>query len=1857
MNTTFFSKYPLLARWVSMWMVFFMAFPSSLPVWAATDLADKPLQTVAVAAPNLFYTLDDSTSMGADYTPEFIKGGYCRNYTGTATVNGLSGVYAGTFGAACGTPSSNLTFEHAKTITRAYQLSSSGAQDIYTSVNERIAHPPVMNSSFNRLFYDPLEEYEPPFKPDGTKFPRMTAENTTNWTEVYRDQYWIANPQRFNLAAAKAYAHLYCNSDWNPSVKYNSTTGKFDFNSDECRFNAEVYPASSSALPSWLRASAAAVVDDLYPTNRGLGEPDSFRYPPGSNLYCDASKFTPPATGTGAGQQGCFPKVPDSSGNLIQTASGNWHNMLQQWSRTNNAAEYKDDTSCVCNRTQEYKPEYKKTTYGICKKTFNLGTDCVMVTQKFGECTREMQTCKKDVPTTTYPTYCYKGAWQCNSNSWRRGGNITAADYNCTGGVCTPIVDIAGKIGATCLSSEATSERPCNYICTGGAWNTTAGGSCRPNGTQAGYDACISSGHTCSSPTPSTFPDTKYAYSSVQKTQFENDGYSCTQGTDRKTPSNQNDYNQMMAVTDYKWTCPAPTPSADYSNLCQWSTEAGRQNCIDRGYTCGSTIPGNPGGTIELTCDRNAIGTSENCGKPELGWTCEPDKEENVPAVEAVWRNWNLSFMPCRRNVVTSCTQEYIDDANGDGNICRHNRKTYAPVYPDTNSNPATNTTGGGTLSSFSTNASLIPNSGSFSAPYTTMISCGNVLGNPPVATNVPFHYFRTKVSWCAGEYPNNPENVKLGRVGKADPTSGCQPHRDSAHLYPHFSNYLGDPNGDVFTKVVLDISERYTHSGFKHKDEYGIVQRERSWDEEMTNYATWFAYYRTRALAAKTVTSLAFFGDDVIDRSKSLRVGFQALNYENNKNNFLAMKEFFDANGNLVAHSTAFLNAVFKSELAMSRLTPTASAMYRVGEYFSNNTSGEGKFSEVADPVIASCQKNFHVLFTDGATDQDNPEDYNINVAPHYRNPYTLPAKDEDKTVPSYQHLLKEDDDGNFKPYLHVYGSVEPLTPGQKWPRPILDSTPGTTGGLADLATYYWVRNLRENDDDFKDSEGKPILNVPKSPTDPANWPRVNFSALAMGVEGSLPSVGSSATLARIKLENTSDELDWPRIQNPLAPGLSPDRNDAKAIDDLWHATINGFGTFANTQSPSELLKGLAEALAAVQSASGTRAADVYEKTDMSKLEQDSYVYRVFFLPGWSGDLVRTAVDPETGYMKDKDEWSAGDSLTNRLTPKAGSLEPWNNNRIIFTRNGSGPTSFRYSTLSNPQREALTPAKLGNKTKAEMQEKVVEFLRGSNEMENDKDGGFRKRNMDPSAARSNPLGDIVNARPVFVDKMGQAINYEEASNPGYAAFREGLSTLSGRVSAVYAAANDGMLHAFDAETGEELWAYIPSVLFNNDEKRGLVNLTVPNFGNPSFEHYYYVDATPKVFDVKMGLPGQEKWRSLLVGGLGKGGKAYYALDVTQPQIDNSLGGNAAAIELGEAAKRAKWEFTDDRLGYTYGRAILVKLDFKGKEEWKVIVPSGYNNDDGKGYIFILDPETGRLDATLSTGSGSPGAPSGLAHIIGYVPSEKNQLVKEVYGGDLNGDFWRFDLGGAASAGDLDGGSAKLLARFGTPTNPQPVTTEPRVEIDVFDGTADKRRFVFVGTGKLLGNSDLETGYQQAFYAILDGNQDGPAPISSSSGHPITTANLENVTNDYKEGVKVTPPQKGWYLELGDNKERVIYDPTAAIGIISFIGTIPGGDLLCDTGQPGFVYSRKFGTGQSVLTDENGVVLASKETQNGAVGGKGVRPKKGVKSIYTDALGTRNRGGKRDDFSTDFDDTLSAAELKPARITWRTITK
>jgi len=475
-----------------------------------------------------------------------------------------------------------------------------------------------------------------------------------------------------------------------------------------------------------------------------------------------------------------------------------------------------------------------------------------------------------------------------------------------------------------------------------------------------------------------------------------------------------------------------------------------------------------------------------------------------------------------------------------------------------------------------------------------------------------------------------------------------------------------------------------------------------------------------------------------------------------------------------------------------------------------------------------------------------------------------------------------------------------------------------------------------------------------------------------------------------------------------------------------------------------------------------------------------------------------------------------------------------------------------------------------------------IAYLRGDTSKEVANGGVYRTRKF--------RLGDIVDAKPVTVGPPNSG--FYDTYNPGYAAYR---TQYLNRRNVVYAGANDGMLHAFDGTvdntnpvSGSELFAYIPSFVYGNASTAAATGLA--SLGNPAFTHHYLVDATPGEFDIDLnrtsGAAGDPKWRTLLIGGLGKGGKGYYALDVTDP----TTWSDEATV-----ASKVMWEFTDSRMGYTYGTPTVAKTKKYG---WVVIFTSGYSNADGRGWFFIVNPSSGALLEAVATpaGTGSTSSPLNMGQATTYIENYTDMTADAVYAGDLQGNVWRLDV--SATDVTLPYPTPTRIARLTDDRgNAQPITTRPLIEIAPNSTT----RYVMVGTGKLLADSDIASGAQQSFYAFVDGLATSGAfygapgqPLPTGVSFPITRSQL-NADTSVLDGIGSSPSSAmGWYLDLsvsGGIAERVNVDPIASQGVVAFIGNQPNGSACSPSGN-GTLHVLQFASGQTALMN-NGALTAS----------------------------------------------------------------
>jgi Tfp pilus tip-associated adhesin PilY1 len=281
------------------------------------------------------------------------------------------------------------------------------------------------------------------------------------------------------------------------------------------------------------------------------------------------------------------------------------------------------------------------------------------------------------------------------------------------------------------------------------------------------------------------------------------------------------------------------------------------------------------------------------------------------------------------------------------------------------------------------------------------------------------------------------------------------------------------------------------------------------------------------------------------------------------------------------------------------------------------------------------------------------------------------------------------------------------------------------------------------------------------------------------------------------------------------------------------------------------------------------------------------------------------------------------------------------------------------------------------------------------------------------------------------------------------------------------------MLHAFDVETGEELFAYVPNLVFKN----------LSALADPLYQHKYYVDLTPSIRDIPLTWLGTNT--TMLVGGLGKGGRGYFALDLT------GLSNNIADLPASESAldDRVMWEYPDaatpadevNDLGYSFSKVSLVKSNASAHNA-VVIFGNGYNSANGNAVLFILDPITGDLVKRIDTGVSTC---NGLSTPVA-VDVDDDERVDYVYAGDLKGNLWKFDLTDPDynlwDVAYKDVGTPKPLFQ----TNNQPITTKPSVMYH-----CEKNGYlVAFGTGRYLGLADLADFSTQAIYGIWDYGDD-----------------------------------------------------------------------------------------------------------------------------------------------------------------------
>lgn len=542
---------------------------------------------------------------------------------------------------------------------------------------------------------------------------------------------------------------------------------------------------------------------------------------------------------------------------------------------------------------------------------------------------------------------------------------------------------------------------------------------------------------------------------------------------------------------------------------------------------------------------------------------------------------------------------------------------------------------------------------------------------------------------------------------------------------------------------------------------------------------------------------------------------------------------------------------------------------------------------------------------------------------------------------------------------------------------------------------------------------------------------------------------------------------------------------------------------------------------------------------THASRLTAESRLYQASFDSGdWSGRLRAVRVDG-SGQLGAVD-WEA------TLPPPS--------QRRIFTAGGAGAgIDFTWPELG----AAGLQAALGDAD-------TLNYLRGdpSRESAAGLPGGFRKR-----GAR---LGAIVNSRIVM--SAGEDFGYEglvdttDLASPASVAglaYTAYLRTKAGRTRLVLVGANDGMLHAFDAATGAEKFAYVPRSLLGEPVSAADPRSVLVRLADPAFTPRFYVDGSPAVGDAYWA----GAWRTVVVGTTGAGGRGVFALDVSEPEA------MSAARVLWDVDGRA-----DPNLGYTVGEAVIGRLH---DGRFYAIFGNGYRSANACPVLYLVRLPDGQVRRIATGGrtlaDSCAGAPNGLGRPSLYdlqaAGSPGHRTTDYVYAGDLQGNLWRFDLRSVSLGSEPPSGvgveavfTAVNAAGLRQPiTGPIEIGAAPAA---IAAGTGTRPAMLWFGSGRHLAADDRSERTPQSVYGVVD-RFAGPVVRGDLQRQSVVITSRASGTVagapvDYA-GAGSGRRQHGWVLDLPRAGERQIGWPVVRRGRMVFASLVPD-DSRCFAG-------------------------------------------------------------------------------------------
>lgn len=857
----------------------------------------------------------------------------------------------------------------------------------------------------------------------------------------------------------------------------------------------------------------------------------------------------------------------------------------------------------------------------------------------------------------------------------------------------------------------------------------------------------------------------------------------------------------------------------------------------------------------------------------------------------------------------------------------------------------------------------------------------------------------------------------------------------------------------------------------------------------ELTNFYNWFVYHRSRHLRAK-----ALLGKFIADQTGT-NIGLVRFNFNSSPSlQAEEMNQSVDEEEKL-----ALLNALYSTN---------PEQLPEFIQSFNERSPLHRRYVETAKYL--ECNVNGSEVFP------------GLSLTPSQQNSNCPAASAQSGGTCQANHIIVASD--GFADLFPVPGSGEGV--GNEDGSSDTDFDGGAFADnfndtFSDVAISLYEDDLQDNTND--DVSIEPV-DVDRDPSDPELDPADPDDLLHQHIKTHVLTYDVNFSDPALSLED--EPID------PMAsfPWNNPLETDFGLLQDLVHAAYSGRGQYIDTtDSSTSELDNLTQAIATGVGSTTPVAINT------QSAEQSAILYRTFYdSSSISGDLVAQKINPDGTLDTDADGnprfiWSAAEQIDDQLGPDEDNFLSGRNIITYFGADNSNPG--RRFIFSGANSIDVSQQALLNLPAPPVGENRLNFLRGDTDNESPDGDNFRMRPETTSTGGGRihfaKLGTIANAAPVFVGMPPASGRFGGLwpSAPGQTPYLDFQTDNADRDPSVLVAANDGMFHVFDAEFGNERFAYVPELVFDQ-----LSNLT-----DPEYKHQYYVDSTPSVNDAYINgncTGASPCWNTVVIGGLGAGGRGYYAIDITDPNNFSTEDGARAQVmwEFGPDDDPGPNGAVDSDLGFSFGRPLIAMSnadDGVGNQRWVAVFGNGYNSNSANGnaaiYLLFIDEgldgiwsPTDFVKIDLGEGDVIPPFvnPNGVADVRA-IDTDGNGTIDRLYAGDLRGNLHVVDISDDNANSWRTSNFILFKAEYSGNGQPQPITTRPVVlRHPDGAGVGGETSFVVVfSTGSYFTESDAVNTDIQSIYGVWDDRSDSLVNAST-----LIEQELENDTFTRADG-------------------------------------------------------------------------------------------------------------------------------------------